>query len=136
MKGVEIKSHNWAGVAFVNIILVKTSFRPGAVVTVCLVYISFFGTDPESCSLVIRKIEGCDCNFASLVVTCVYKFQCFLTYVSVLLHHENKYTHLGLSQHVHEPTTHHTVRTAGNKIVCVLGANHLHRIDRVCVSCR
>ena len=86
MKRVEIESHNWARVAFVNIILVKSSFRSGAVVTVCLVYVSFFGTDPESCSLVIRKIEGCDCNFPGLVVTCVYKFQCFLAYVSVLLH--------------------------------------------------
>lgn len=74
MEGVEIESHDWAGVAFVNVILVKTSFRSCAVVTVCLVNISLFGADPESRGFVVGKIESCDCNFASLVVTCMYKF--------------------------------------------------------------
>ncbi len=80
---MEIESHDGAGVAFVNVILVKTSFCSGAIVTVCLVNISFFGAYPESCGFVVGKIEGCGRNFASLVVTCMYKFQCFLTYLSV-----------------------------------------------------
>jgi hypothetical protein len=83
MEGVEIESHDRAGVAFVNVILVKTSFRSCTVVTVCLVNISLFGADPESCGFIVRKIERCDRNFASLVVACMYKFQGFLSYVSV-----------------------------------------------------
>lgn len=44
-------------------------------------------------------------------------------------------THLRLGKHVHEPTAHHTVGAAGNEVVRVLGTNHLHGIDRVCMSC-
>ena len=80
---MEIEPHDGARVTFVNIILVKTSFRSSAVVTVCLVNISLFGADPESRGFVVREIESCDRNFASLVVTCMNKFQCFLNYVSV-----------------------------------------------------
>ncbi len=83
MEGVEIESHNWARVALVNVVLIKTSLRSCAVVTVCLVYISLFSADPESCGFVIRKIEGRDRNFASLVVTRMYEFQGFLSYVSL-----------------------------------------------------
>ena len=66
----------------------------------------------------------------------MYKFQRFLNYVSILLHHTDKYTHLRLSEHVYQPTAHHTVRTAGNEIMRVLSTNHLHRIDWVRVSRR
>ena len=80
---MEIEPHDWARVAFVNVILIKTSFRSSAVVTVCLIDISLFGADIESRGFVIREIESCDRNFASLVMTCMYKFQCFLNYMSV-----------------------------------------------------
>jgi hypothetical protein len=70
---VEVEPHDWARVTFVNIVLVKAGFRSRAVVTICLINVSLFGADPESGGFVVGEIEGCDCHFASLVVTRMYE---------------------------------------------------------------
>lgn len=66
-------------VAFVDIVLVESSFGAGAVVAVGLVDIAFFGADPESGGLVVGEVERRNGYFPCLVVACVDQLEGFLS---------------------------------------------------------
>ena len=58
----------------VDIVLIQTSFRPSAVISVGLVNIAFFGTDQERRRFVVWEIERGDGYLPGFVVTSVDEF--------------------------------------------------------------
>ena len=82
---MEVETHDWTGMALVDVVLVKTRLRSRTVITICLVNISFFSTDPKCSSFVVREVKGRDGHFTGLVVPRVDELQCFLGCVSALL---------------------------------------------------
>jgi len=64
--------------AFIDVVLVKTSFCPSTVVSVGLIYIAFLSTYPEGCGFIVREIECCDRNFTGFIVSRMNKLERFL----------------------------------------------------------
>jgi len=125
-------------VAFVHIILVEAGFGACTVVSVGLIDVAFFCTNPECRSLIIREVKSGDCYFSCFVVASMNELKSFLfdkqsvpERIWVL-----SFTHLRLSKHVNEPTANRAIRTTRDQIVCILRSNHLHRIHWVGVSSR
>jgi len=76
---MEVKSHYGTCMAFIDVVLVETSFCPSTVVSVGLIYIALLSAYPEGCGFIVREIECCDCNFTGFVVSRMNKFERFLT---------------------------------------------------------
>ena len=71
--------------ALVDIILVETGLRSRTVITIRLVDISFFRTDPKCRGFVVGEVKGRDGHFTGLVVPRMYELECFLSCVSAFL---------------------------------------------------
>jgi len=64
--------------AFIYVVLVKTSFCPSTVVSIGLIYVAFLSTYPEGGGFVVREIERCDRNFTGFVMSRMNKLERFL----------------------------------------------------------
>ena len=115
---VEVYPGNGPGVSLVDIVVVEPRFGPSAVVSIGLVDVALLCADTKGGRLVVGEVQASDRDLVSLVVTSVNQLECLLW----------------LGKHVYQPAADHSVRTACDKVVGVLGANHLHRVDRVSMS--
>ncbi len=126
---------NWACMGFVHIVLVQPSFGSCSIVPIGLIDISFFCTDPKGRRLVIGEVHGGNCNFPSLIMSGMYEFLGFLLKEITKRNEKHKIVScLWLGKHIHQPTADCAVRAAGDEIVRILGSDHLHRVDGMCVS--
>ena len=76
---MEVQTHDGSTVAFVDVVLIQTSFCPSTIISVGLVNVALFCTDQESRRFVVWEIERGDGNLSSFVVTSVDKLQGFLS---------------------------------------------------------
>ena len=80
---MEIKSHDRARVAFVNVILVESSLGTCTVIPISLIDVAFFGTNPESRRFIVGEVEGSYGHFPCLVMSSVNELERLLyIYVS------------------------------------------------------
>ena len=75
---MEVKSHDGTRMAFIYVVLVKTSFCSSTVVSVGLIYVALLSTHPKGRGFVVREIERRDRNFTGFVVSRMNKLKCFL----------------------------------------------------------
>ena len=75
---MEVKPHDRARVAFVNIILIEASFCTRTIIPISLINIAFFCTNPERGRLIVREVEGSYSYFACLVMPGVNELKGFL----------------------------------------------------------
>jgi hypothetical protein len=117
-KWMEVYPGDRSSVTLVHIMVVESRFGPGAVVPISLVDIALLCADPKCRRFVVGEVQAGDRYLISLVVAGVNQLECLLW----------------LGKHVYQPATDHSVRTACDKVVGVLGADHLHRVDGISMS--
>jgi len=132
---MEVKSHHRTRMAFIYVVLVKTSFCPSTVVSIGLIYVAFLSTYPEGGGFVVREIERCDRNFTGFVMSRMNKLERFLKRKFEKTPRKNRggIKYLWLRKHVNQPATYCPICTTRDKVMRILRSNHMHSIYRMCV---
>ena len=115
---VEVYPGDGSRMTLVYIVVIEPSLGPSAVIPVSLVDVTLLRADPKRRCLVVGEVQASDSYLVSLVVTGVNQLECFLR----------------LGKHVYQPAADHSIRTACDKVVGILSADHLQRVYGVGMS--
>lgn len=131
-----MESHDRARVAFVHIVLIQPCLSPSAIITVGLVYVSLFCSNPKGSGLVVWEIKRRDGHLSGFIMTGMNKLERFLKCQNMapIISEDDLKAHLWLSEHVHQPTAHHAICATCDQVMRILCAHHLHGINWMCMS--